>query len=295
MAREAKKPNRFAEAAAVGADHSRRGEVQAEREERARRAEAVPIDQIGDRPGGDTRTLKAKHVVGLAFSIVDLGLLEPIVVDRRWRLIAGAHRREALRLLALPDPKARAQHVERLGGPKRLADQARDLPATSDRIDLRKIPVAVLDFDAAEEPERAVDAEIAENAHRRDYSAEEVQRIAEDLFARGYRHRGGRPGTDQRRALPTLAALIGKSERTVRRILTEKEAGGTETRPNGRVKNPTEEDLDRVLRALRKPLADLAKAPKRGAMREPIELAGRLLEALDKARDATADATEGDL
>lgn len=59
----------------------------------------VTLSEIKPRVATATRPLAAAHVVELAESIAALDLLEPLVVDRHYRLLAGAHRLAALTLL----------------------------------------------------------------------------------------------------------------------------------------------------------------------------------------------------
>jgi ParB-like nuclease domain len=58
----------------------------------------LPLPKIIDRVT-DTRELKAQHVEDLMVSISVLGLLEPLVVDSRNRLLAGGHRKMAIHRL----------------------------------------------------------------------------------------------------------------------------------------------------------------------------------------------------
>ena len=57
----------------------------------------VPIKNIQIKEG--RRSLDANHVKELTDSIRELGLLNPITVDRELFLIAGLHRLEAVRIL----------------------------------------------------------------------------------------------------------------------------------------------------------------------------------------------------
>ena len=68
----------------------------------------IPLTDVKARPHGDTRRVDARHVLDLAESLSALGLLEPLVVDRHLHLLAGAHRWEAMKLLAIANPEARA-------------------------------------------------------------------------------------------------------------------------------------------------------------------------------------------
>ncbi len=57
----------------------------------------VPIEEIKRKDG--RRKLDTDHVKELADSIQELGLLNPITIDREYFLIAGLHRLEAAKML----------------------------------------------------------------------------------------------------------------------------------------------------------------------------------------------------
>lgn len=180
---------------AVAQDVAQEQRAESLRETRA----LLPIDRIRPREV-DTRPLSDEHVTALSQSIAALGLIEPLVIDRHERLLAGGHRIEAIRRLEALDLDAYRQHfVDGL------------------------VPVRVLDFDAEAEPERAWKIEVAENEKRRDYTASEVQGFRERLLTLGFVEKEGRPkkGEEGKSLHPALAAVIGKSIRTVRRILSE--------------------------------------------------------------------------
>ena len=179
----------------------------------------LPIDQIMRRPGGDTRQVDLQHALALAESIAAIGLLEPIAIDCKNRLVAGAHRLAALRILAaanrveevstylltagLPD----AAILERIGA----------LPA--DPASWRVIPVHRLALDVDQDPATALAAEVAENERRRDYTRSEIKGLAERLKDAGFKHTRGRPKTGERALLPALEVIVGKSRVTLWRIL----------------------------------------------------------------------------
>lgn len=158
---------------------------------------ALPLSKIIDRVI-DTREVKSRHVEALMLSIAALGLLEPLVVDRRGRLLAGGHRKAAITLLKEQQPTAYAEHF-----PNEL------------------VPVRVLDFDADTNADFALQVEIAENELRRDYTAKEVKMLAERLKAAGYVDTVGRPAVGAKALSPALKVIIGKSLRTVQRYLNE--------------------------------------------------------------------------
>lgn len=165
-------------------------------QQRSQRA-LLPLIQIQDRHS-DTRQLRQEHVNQLAESIAVLGLIEPLVVDIRGRLLAGGHRKAAILQVKEQKPEAYSQQL-----PEDM------------------IPVRVMPFDADEEPDRALQVEISENEKRRDYTPAEVRSLADRLRVAGYVDTPGRPTKSEKRLRPALEVIVGKSLRSVRRYLTE--------------------------------------------------------------------------
>jgi ParB family transcriptional regulator, chromosome partitioning protein len=159
----------------------------------------LPLPKIIDRVT-DTRELKAQHVEDLMVSISVLGLLEPLVVDSRNRLLAGGHRKMAIH---------------------RLKEQMFTEYSQLFPDDL--VPVRVLDFDADRDPDLALQVEVAENEQRRDYTRAEVRKLAERLRVAGYSDNKGRPAAGSKPLRPALTVIIGKNIRTVQRYLNEPE------------------------------------------------------------------------
>lgn len=159
----------------------------------------LPLSKIIDRLT-DTRSLKYQHVEDLMKSIAALGLLEPLVVDSRGRLLAGGHRKAAIYLLKKQMPIEYIEHF-----PNEL------------------VPVRVLGFDANQNGDLALQVEIAENEKRRDYTPAEVRTLAERLKSAGYIDTKGRPAIGEKPLRPALQVIIGKSIRTVQRYLNENE------------------------------------------------------------------------
>jgi len=185
----------------------------------------VLFDSIKDRES-DTRQLNLKHVEALAESIAVLGLIEPLVTDKNYVLLAGGHRKAAIAFLRETNGNAYETHFG------------------------KGIPVRVMDFDAAIEPERALEIEIAENEQRRDYTPAEVRAIADRLKNAGYFAGKGRPPKGKPTVKASVAAIIGKSEKTVQRYLNaedtdQAEKGGQMSSLN------SERHLDRAIAALR--------------------------------------------
>lgn len=157
----------------------------------------IQLDEIKDRPHGDTRDLRQSHINELADSIEAVGLIQPLAVDSANHLLAGGHRRAALEQL-------QETNIERF----------QELFPTG-------IPVKVFDFDALDDAGRATEIEIIENEKRRDYSKEEALAIADRLRKVGYEDVKGRPKKGQKPLKPALAAIIGKSKRYVQTLLNE--------------------------------------------------------------------------
>ena len=121
----------------------------------------IPVEEIQNRIGGDTRPLNQAHVEALAESIRILGLIEPLAIDSKGRLLAGGHRKAAISLLQSTDPETYA---------KRFSEG---------------IPVHRLNFDSELQPDLAIQVEIAENEQRRDYTPAEVRAIADRFIDAG--------------------------------------------------------------------------------------------------------------
>ena len=181
------------------------------------------LSEIAERPNKDSRRPSLSNVLQLAQSISAVGLIEPIVVDRAGHLIAGGTRIEALRIVTRTSPDDReaayrdlARERDAIPGAAGVT-LARELASRPDLA--KRTPVHVLDFDASEDPDRALEFEVAENQHRRPYTREEVRDLVHRLRDAGYTDRPGRPRKGERALRPALATIIGKSQRTIERIL----------------------------------------------------------------------------
>lgn len=159
----------------------------------------LPLDRIQERETS-TRKLRQSHVIALAESMALLGLLEPIVVDRGGKLLAGGHRLAAIKWLKDSNPTAYSEHF----------------PG-------ERVPVRMMAFDAQVDTERALAVEIAENEHRRDYTPAEVRMLAARLRAAGYFDLKGRPAKGQKALRPALGVIVGKNLSTIRRYLNQDE------------------------------------------------------------------------
>ncbi|MEM8831045.1 MAG: ParB/RepB/Spo0J family partition protein [Cyanobacteria bacterium P01_G01_bin.19] len=156
----------------------------------------VPLDDIQLRED-NTRPLNEVHVLELAESIVILGLLQPIVIDVKNRLLAGGHRLAALVHLQETSP----QEFEQM-----FPNEA--------------VPVRQMPFDVEENPELALQVEVAENEKRRDYTPQEVRTLAQKLKAAGYTDSAHRPKKGEKALVPALKIIIGKSRRSIMRYLS---------------------------------------------------------------------------
>jgi ParB family chromosome partitioning protein len=169
-------------------------------EERARRSRGqrarVELERIVPR-ARSTRELSDGHVAALAESIAVLGLIEPIVLDRRLRLVAGGHRLAALARLHEGSEEVFRRHFA------------------------EGVPVWLMPFDAEQSPDEALAVEVAENEHRRDYTRDEARALAGRLRQAGYHDTPGRPPRGARALAPALQVVLGKSLRTVRRLLAD--------------------------------------------------------------------------
>ncbi|MDY0002806.1 MAG: ParB N-terminal domain-containing protein [Polyangia bacterium] len=185
----------------------------------------LPLASILDRPGGDTRSLNPGHIVSMAETIAAVGLVQPLVVDRVGHLLAGGHRRAAIRLLLIEDPDERVLTLEAQYRPlpgrikQELEERTRALTISPDVGALDPVKVHIMDFDAEDEPERALGVEAAENAQRKQYTAQEVLGIYNRLLDAGFVDREGKPREGEKAAKPAVAAIIGRSVRSVYRAL----------------------------------------------------------------------------
>lgn len=156
----------------------------------------ISLEVIQDRHA-DTRKLTPSHVQHLSESIAALGLIEPIVVDRSGRLLAGGHRLQAIKQL-----------------------KAESLIVFLERFPNGMIPVRIMDLNADTDHQQALAIEVAENAQRRNYTSKEVKKLAKRLVKAGYKDTAGRPKDGEKSLAPALAVVIGCSLRTVRRHLS---------------------------------------------------------------------------
>ena len=225
----------FAEAAATAdAIHQQDQAVAAKSEQERVQKTKLPLGQIRARET-DTRPLDPQHVANLAESIAALGLIEPLVFDTRGVLLAGGHRLAALQALQETNPKIYSQQF-------------------SDG----QIQVHMLAFDAEQEPERALQVELAENEKRVNYTRNQIERLAERLRSLNYRDVRGRPKEGEKALGPALAVAIGVSARYVRKVLSEQKQEGRNEENRNSV--PIFQKL-KLLKKIEAALEELAELP----------------------------------
>lgn len=236
------------------ADKDRQRQEQKEFEQKL----TLKLAQVIDRKT-DTRPLHSAHVESLAESIAVLGLLEPLVVDNRNRLLAGGHRLAAIKSL-----------------------KAENLPAYQTHFPNEAIQVRVMPFDAEAEPDLALQVEVAENEHRRDYTPNEVRALADRLQQQGYKRLKGRPGKGEKSLVLALAFVINKSKRTVERYLKEEVLDNTEQSATAVALSQERTALRNTYKNLKnweKSLADQPETPKRQSLAKKIPSVMRLIDA----------------
>ncbi len=201
----------------------------------------------------NTRPLNAAHLVSLAESIAALGLIEPLTVDSHAKLLAGGHRFAALQLLRETDnAKRETKFREFIGGEVKISpaiiervhalytnEQGEPFNPFEQHFPGGMVPVHRMPFDSDQDAARALAVEIAENEKRKDYTPAEVRGFYDRLRDLGYTDREGRPRTGDRSARALLATVIGKSRRTVARLLEDEDAedggnGESDNRSNTR-------------------------------------------------------------
>ena len=160
-------------------------------------SQLIPLSAIGDRPGGDTRTLNPNHLDQLVESIAVIGLITPLTVDCKYRLLAGGHRKAALIRLANDNPE-------------RFAELFSD-----------GIPVRVMAIDGEVNAIDALQIEVEENTQRRNYTAAEIREAARKLEEAGYRRIRGRPAEGQKSLNRELMTVFRLSREHISRILNE--------------------------------------------------------------------------
>ncbi len=211
----------------------------------------------------NTRPLSETHVTSLSESIAALGLIEPIVVDQTGRLLAGAHRLASVRLLKQDNTEAYDKHF----------------PGDA-------IPVRIMPFDAEQEPNKALECEIAENEHRRDYTRQEVCVLAERLKAAGYLTKRGRRREGEMHLVPALQVIVGKSTRTLMRYLAENDNETNMTNDIFAKRHKSLKKLQKELETITNLEIEAVETPKVQALNKQLPKFMKLVEAALKELSA---------
>ncbi len=206
----------------------------------------------------DTRPLNESHVESLMESIAVLGLIEPLVVDRQNRLLAGGHRLVAIQRLKQDNLIVYEQHF------------------SGDAI-----PVRTMAFDAESEPELALQCEVAENEHRRDYTPAEVRILAERLKKEGYKRLKGRPGKGEKSLVLALAFVVNKSKRTIERYLKEERESSQKSATSVALvaEQKNLRSLQKSLLNWQKGMTETPNTPKRAALAKKLPGMLKLIDA----------------
>jgi len=167
----------------------------------------LSLNSITERYGEDSRPIDDEHVEELALSIAAVGLIQPLAVDCKGRLLAGGHRKAALDMLWEYDE---TEDEDLQGAWSRLFPDS-------------LIPVRVFDFDSAAVPDVALLVEAAENEKRKDYTPAEVLKLYRRLEAQGYVKTGGRPKKGEKSLTKALEQITGKNRKQVNRLLAKGE------------------------------------------------------------------------
>ena len=168
----------------------------------------LPLNSITERHGPDSRPIDDEHVEELALSIAAVGLIQPLAVDCKGRLLAGGHRKAALDMLW---EYSETNDEELQGAWSRLFPNS-------------LIPVRVFDFDSAAVPDVALLVEAAENEKRKDYTPVEVLKLYRRLEVQGYVKTSGRPKKGEKSLTKALEQITGKNRKQVNRLLAKGEA-----------------------------------------------------------------------
>ena len=188
----------------------------------------VELGAIVDRES-NLRPLNPGHSLELAESIAAVGLLQFIVVDENLRLLAGGHRLNAIRLLRevaqMSESEVR-EIFERGKDPERLSKSEIATLKNAYEVHFKEgVVVRVLPTSGFAASEVRLQVEAIENEKRLDFSKDELAEIVSRLQAAGYRDTVGKPKVGQKVLSRELGRIMGKSRRTVFRLLHELRTG----------------------------------------------------------------------
>jgi hypothetical protein len=188
----------------------------------------MPLESILDRDT-DLRPLNADHAKALALSFAAVGMLQFPVIDEKDRLLAGAHRRAAIRLLkdlaTANDDDVRAAFPPAGDDDPLTADEIANVRSAWATHFAAGIPVRVVDTTPYSADQIRLIIETIENELRLDFNKADLAHLIERLKKLGYRNMPGRPTAGQRVLSHELARITKKSTRTVFRMLKEMREG----------------------------------------------------------------------
>ena len=213
----------------MAASASARGRAEGVLSSTQRLPSRLPLDRI-KLQDHRLRGIKRDHVDRLVESIKAEGLLQPLVVDRGGRLIAGGHRLEAIKRLQEVAPDVFGRHFG------------------------SGVNVVSLPIDSDSDQIAALRAEIAENEMRLDFSRAEVAKIVEVLREAGFDDTRGRPKKGTLPMAPALQDLFGVKRRTVVRMLAALKAGNA---PAGAIPDVARKEVAKRLKGLKRAVVQL--------------------------------------
>jgi len=193
------------------------------------------VDKILPRHWPPIRAYRPLHAIGLAASIHERGLVEPIVIDADGKLLAGAHRLGACRILAASEGEravAMLDAMEELSRPgakppaaKSWSEALSAVPLGTGALSALAVPVRIFPFRSSEDRVQAHKIEVAENEHREDMTRKELATYKDFLEETGeFTFSQGRPKKGQKSGYQEMSATTGIAPRTLRSWL-----GGTKS------------------------------------------------------------------
>lgn len=186
-----------------------------------------PIEVIQPRREGNLRDIVPSHVFDLADSIAVVGNTQLMLTDMEYRLIAGGHRRCALRLMLLGDTSFLDDRDDvEAWLKKRYTEEAQELyrRGVETYFPDGQVKVAIADDLTVDDPDYLIKArakEAAENTRRLSFNREDIRGLAQQLSGVEFTHlTAGRPKEGGPKSLKSHLSLItGMSSKTIQRAL----------------------------------------------------------------------------
>ncbi len=198
-----------------------------------------PIEVIQPRREGSLRDIVPSHVFDLADSIAVVGNTQLMLTDVDYRLIAGGHRRCALRLMILADTSfLDGRDDAEAFLKKRYTGEVKDLylRGVETYFPDGQVKIAIADDIAIDDPDYLVKArakEAAENTRRLSFNREDIQGLAQQLSGVEFTHlTAGRPKEGGPKSIKSHLSLItGLSSKTIQRALNAPQRTAIELDP----------------------------------------------------------------